>query len=326
MRSLIMFMSLFAGLSSRSLAGNENSGGGGAFLCQDSGSRTTQLLDLWEATNIYHFPVAFSNESAEVQFNRVVDRLGSFDSQLPQKIKEIAKTLFANKSFLNNGVRLSPPQDANNAYLPTNCQLVGMMFYDGGVQHLVIDNEYFSLLRTQTDIAAAVLHEAYYYLSRNMNSNNHFHYTFLDDSNYVRKFVGCAFSSNTTCFGTVTKKTIKNLSKSTKHCSGPNSDIDIYYSDSGFTTQQIPFLGGYVGSVKKNSLTVVNKAFGRVFNEPLVINDDSSAASYGAMNSELNQFGYNLIAFSIGQFVGNPDKALLMSADGKNYQDRMTCH
>lgn len=172
--------------------GGVDSGGGGAFKCADG---KTELLDLWEAEAIYDLSITRSNEDVVTQFKRAASKLASIDSALPGEVTTIAQKLFDEKISLKAGIELEPPRDANSNYKKSGCSLVGMMFFDRLKQKLVIDDKHFNKLKSNTDIAAGMMHEAWYLLVRKNQTAN----AKVTDSVNSRKLVGCLFSDSTSC-------------------------------------------------------------------------------------------------------------------------------
>lgn len=171
--------------------GGVDSGGGGALNCNGQ----TELLDLWEGEAIYDLNIVRSNENAIEQFARAAGKLAQIDSALPAEVTAIAQKLFNEKLSLKAGMELEPPRDANSNYKKKNCSLVGMMFYDRLKQKLVIDESHFSKLKSNTDVAAGMMHEAWYYLVRKNQSKT----VSVKDSVNSRKLVACLFSDSSTC-------------------------------------------------------------------------------------------------------------------------------
>lgn len=197
--------------------GGVDSGGGGALLCADG---KTELLDLWEGEALYNLNITRSNEAVITQFNRAVEKLGSYDSALPAEITAIAHKLFSEKESLKAGMELEPPRDANTNYKKAGCTLTGMMFYDRLKQKLVIDEKHFGKLKSNTDIAAGMVHEAWYYVVRkNQSAKNP-----VKDSVNSRKLVACLFSDSTTCL----QESIKTVSAKTFYsCKSETSEIEV---------------------------------------------------------------------------------------------------
>jgi len=179
--------------------GGVDSGGGGAFKCADG---KTELLDLWEGEALYDLSITRSNEDVAVQFNRAVNKLAAIDSALPGELTAIAQKLFTEHIPLKAGIELEPPRDANSNYKKAGCSLVGMMFYDRLKTKLVIDEKHFSKLKSNTDIAAGMMHEAWYFLVRKNQTAT----AKITDSVKSRKLVACLFSDSSSCLQTETVK------------------------------------------------------------------------------------------------------------------------
>ncbi len=199
-----------------SFAGGVDSGGGGAFMCADG---KTELLDLWEAEALYDLSITRSNEDVISQFNRAANKLAAIDSALPAEVTAIAQKLFTDKVSLKAGIELEPPRDANSNYKKSGCSLVGMMFFDRLKQKLVIDEKHFSKLKSNTDIAASMMHEAWYLLVRKNASQ----LGPVTDSVNSRKLVGCLFSDSASCLQSATVKTGRTFYS----CKSTTSEIEI---------------------------------------------------------------------------------------------------
>jgi len=212
---LLALSILTASLFTQAKAGGVDSGGGGAFLCGNK----TELLDLWEGEALYDLSITRSNEAVATQFKRAVSKLGAIDSALPGEVTAIAQKLFNEKISLKAGIELEPPRDANSNYKKSGCALVGMMFYDRLKQKLVIDEKHFSKLKSNTDIAAGMVHEAWYFLVRKNASQ----LGPVTDSVNSRKLVGCLFSDSISCLQATPAKSGRTFYS----CKSAASEIEI---------------------------------------------------------------------------------------------------
>ena len=197
-------------------SGGVDSGGGGAFICANG---KTELLDLWEAEALYDLSITRSDSDVMTQFNHAANKLAAIDSSLPGELTAIAQKLFNEKVSLKAGMELEPPRDANSNYKKSGCTLVGMMFFDRLKQKLVIDDKHFNKLKSNTDIAAGMMHEAWYFLVRKNQSAN----AKITDSVNSRKLVGCLFSDSTSCLQTETAKPARIFYS----CQSATSEIEI---------------------------------------------------------------------------------------------------
>ncbi len=210
------------------LAGNGTSGGGGAFVCRDADQniKSSHLLDLWEAKKIFKLDIVISNDSVEAQIAQALAKLASADPLLAAKTAEYIPILFLNARQLDDDISLPAPEDAANRYQMRGCPLEGMMFYDGDFDQLQISPSVFDKLATNTDLAAAKIHEAVYYVIRNSiveNSDRVIDQT----SKAIRKLVGCLFSTNKECLSpTLSKEQIIASSDSVYYCQ--NSEMAYY--------------------------------------------------------------------------------------------------
>ena len=210
---MIVLMVIAVGVFSSAVfaAGTQGSGGGGAFSCYEpdhQGSPTTNvyLLDLWEGENLPiggpKLNIPRSNEPVWDQFAKAVNKLKTYDPFLPEELTRIAKELFDSDKKLNLfsgrkiSLEISPPADALNAYKKKDCDLVGMMYFNGETQKLDVDFDHFNKLANNTEIAAAMLHEAWYFLARS-NSPEQFP---VINSVKTRKLVACVFSTDAFCW------------------------------------------------------------------------------------------------------------------------------
>lgn len=218
-----------------SFAGGVDSGGGGAFKCADG---KTELLDLWEAEALYDLSITRSDSDTMTQFNRAANKLAAIDSALPGELTAIAQKLFNEKIPLKAGIELEPPRDANSNYKKSGCTLVGMMFFDRLKQKLVIDEKHFSKLRSNTDIAAGMMHEAWYFLVRKNQTAT----AKIADSVNSRKLVGCLFSDSTSCLQAETVK----AGRTFYSCKSDSSEIE---------------MAGHNGVYYLNILKIGNRSF-----------------------------------------------------------------
>lgn len=197
-------------------SGGVDSGGGGALKCADG---KTELLDLWEAEALYDLSITRSDADVMTQFNHAANKLAAIDSSLPGELTAIALKLFNAKISLKAGIELEPPRDANSNYKKSGCTLVGMMFFDRLKQKLVIDDKHFNKLKSNTDIAAGMMHEAWYFLVRKNASQ----LGPVTDSVNSRKLVGCLFSDSASCLQSATVKTGRTFYS----CKSTTSEIEI---------------------------------------------------------------------------------------------------
>ncbi len=165
--------------------GGESSGGGGGFYC--SATDQTELLDTWEGRNLYGYTIPSSNVDVQLQLNQALLKLQKIAPHISDKVKFLVSDLQTKAIPLPAGVELAFPHDALPDFQKSNCQLRGLMFFDGSRNVLRYDAELVKKLTNNTDIAALWMHEAVYKTLR-----DDFQET---NSKASRKIVACLFSS-----------------------------------------------------------------------------------------------------------------------------------
>ena len=231
--------------------GGADSGGGGAFVCPLTAPGKnghwfhSELIDLWEARSpdVYNLPLVRSDAPVDLQLKKALAKLDKYDSQLGQELYDLAHKLFAEKISVSKETELQPPDDALAKFGKKGCPAKGMMYYDGERQRLFVDEPVFDALISNTDKAAGMLHEAWYYLARNSPEAA----LSVENSIKTRRMVGCLFSESTSCLENIYKQQFEkyrflnyreliNTSKSfnfftatekLKKLSCKNSDLDI---------------------------------------------------------------------------------------------------
>jgi hypothetical protein len=243
----IVFYIFALGFSFNVFAGNGTSGGGGAFVCRDNEKNilSSYLLDLWEAQKINNQEIVFSNVSSEEQINNAIEKLNKVDSYLASETAQQVELIFNSARYLPDDISLPAPApaDANSKYQKKDCPLEGMMFYDGDLDQLQIVPSVFNKLATNTDIAAAKLHEALYYVFRNNTIENV--QSNISTSIPIRNLVGCLFSRNDDCLiSNFSKNNILSNSDSAYLCESPNFSFYLLkknaYIESSFQSVGFP--------------------------------------------------------------------------------------
>jgi hypothetical protein len=187
-------------------AGTVSDGGGGAYVCRDAAKKiiSSHLVDLWEAENVeWTWPnngqprvartikIRFSNANPEQQFQAALSRIAKLDGALADEIKREKTGIFAKPHKLPESISISVPEDLRNTYFPTSCEAEGMMLYRGDKDMLDIRPDIFAALATNTDIAAAWMHEALYKVLRTGAP--------IPNSKKVRRLNACLFSTDENC-------------------------------------------------------------------------------------------------------------------------------
>lgn len=151
-------------------SGPISSGGGGVFVCRDKQGQinNVEMIDLWEIKNIpdTRYEVLESNEVPDIQIEKALAKLDTLAPTFGKAIRY--EVLQQRRMFqpMNAGVRLVPPTDMGTPYRKDGCEVAGMMYYDSLKNKISYDSEYFAHLSSNTQIAAAYLHEAIYKILR----------------------------------------------------------------------------------------------------------------------------------------------------------------
>lgn len=198
---LLAAVAMFSVISTFAADGTKDGGGGGAYVCRnaDGAILKSMLADLWEAEKTpFRWPnhkgklhVSKSNEDAKQQFQKALSKLASADPKFAAMVGSEMEKIWAGLEIMPEDVSIAVPDDLKVGYFPTGCAPEGMMFYNDEADKLHIREDIFQKLETQTDVAAAWMHEAVYKILR----EKALHQT----SKYARRLVACLFSANTDC-------------------------------------------------------------------------------------------------------------------------------
>ena len=131
--------------------------------------------------------------------------MANLESALSAETRSKIPFIFSKARILGDDIALPAPADADEHYQKKGCPLEGMMYYDGELDQLQISPSVFDKLASNTDIAAAKIHEALYFVLRNKIVKNTENFG-LSNSVPVRKLVGCLFSENSDCLNPVMSK------------------------------------------------------------------------------------------------------------------------
>lgn len=192
------------------LGGPSDGGGGGAFVCRQAGVvQSSELIDLWEAKNrpyrwadkasVYKLTIPYSNEDVNVQVNRAIKKLAEADPALAIRVRGLVNIIRHRTLALPEEISVEVPPDALAVYSKTGCPPEGMMFYDDADGALNVKQEVFDKLLNNTNIAAAITHEALYKAFRDMRARNELSSP-LTDSTPVRRINACLYATDD-CLG-----------------------------------------------------------------------------------------------------------------------------
>lgn len=200
-------------------AGGVSSGGGGAMVCRDPNSGaviSAQLLDLWEGQNIRGWKIKDSYSNVDGHLAIALDQIKRLNTVLAAGIQKEIEKIRSERILLPSGVEIQPPQDALNKYKQKGCALEGMMLYDGDLDRLTINDEIFSKLENEAQIAAAWFHEGAYKVLREFGQT---------DSKATRQLTACLFTDSN-CF-----ESLKFISNTTETYKCQSDDITFNWSE-----------------------------------------------------------------------------------------------
>lgn len=174
-----------------SQAGVMNGGGGKGVLCATSAnSQVLEVLDLYEAKNIFKLEEESRKASLSEEWAMAAERMNTVFQepnkpvQTPPPIDQasLEKQMRELMIPIPAGARLPLTDDATLPVLPSACKIVQIAVYNNlGLQ---LDEEYWNLLDSRNK-AALFLHEMLYLSRRDYGAT---------DSDQTRRFVGRVFS------------------------------------------------------------------------------------------------------------------------------------
>ncbi|MBY0371175.1 hypothetical protein K2X33_10845 [bacterium] len=173
------------------VAGHER-GNSGGILCEEGGTETFELFDLWEARELRKETlIGMGNLSIEAMARKTLRELrgttGEFRLEAADWLEEAIKFWGREKSFLTGNTAIAPPQDAMNEFTGRNCKpLVGIALWQDRTNSVFFDPHWIARL-TPLHRAAVLVHEAVYKTLRNSYR--------VVDSSLARFITGCAFST-----------------------------------------------------------------------------------------------------------------------------------
>jgi hypothetical protein len=187
----ISYLALSLGLvASNTIAGVGGGNGGGAIVCgnSDGSIQSAQLLDLVEATD-QGLTIVRTDEPREVQLERALKRLETYDPSTVEKMRDVLKSLV--KAPVPAGKQLYPPKDTGLQYFNSqrnNCSPRGLGDYNDRLNILEVDFNIENAM-SKTDQAAFDFHEALYKVQRGRPP-------FVKNSMSARKLTGAVFAQD----------------------------------------------------------------------------------------------------------------------------------
>lgn len=175
-------------------AGNSVGNGGDVVICPHS----TELLDLYEAKELYKKNLITLNENHKVIIKERLSILGKLSSKLEALY---LKKINAYKIAFKNEIVLKDLKDENHVFIPKNCSLKQIAHRRNEASpayDIIINDDYWKKLNNVNQ-ASLIMHEVIY---------DHFRFFKIPNSSGVRKFVGIIFSNG---FDKFSKKDLKEL-------------------------------------------------------------------------------------------------------------------
>jgi|GEM_PF-4840860 len=213
-----------------SFAGTKDGGGGGAYVCRnaDGSIRKSMLADLWEAKNTpFRWPhktgkisIPNSGESRHVLLQRALDRLEKLNPSLARQVSDEGYSIWKNLEMVPEDVSIAVPDDLKVGYFPTGCPAEGMMFYNDEADQLHVRSDLLRSLETETDQAAAWMHEALYKILREQGGHA--------DSRKTRRLVACLFSDEPDCLALPKQEVVPNDGRFIVECISPSFKVTYF--------------------------------------------------------------------------------------------------
>lgn len=232
------FICLMSTFALSAFAGPQGSGGGKGVVCHDASGnvQSVELLDLWEAREVYGRPAMISNAPVADQVKNGIEALkysiqtkvgpvlepGDADHFLTEP-ELLARGLTANAQlFMSNsneihhvrGQKLTPTDDSFENMQPTgNCDIEQLVDYlDSLTEPIILVNQDLLDHMNNTNLAALYLHEGYY---RYLRGNNYLYLSYRETNSVrTRRAIGYVFAGNK--FGSLEAL----IGKDYVHCEG----------------------------------------------------------------------------------------------------------
>lgn len=192
MKIIQLSLLLLAALSAPAFAGVDSSGGGRGVVCRDSRGRikSAELLDLWEARQIYRRVIVPSRRPVKEQVEQALGRLQNlfyYDSFNADGTKSPSGEMLLSdlrprtEIFLKpseilvplRGTKLNDTLDSEEPAVPANCLVEQIVnFMDSSTKPIVLVNEDIYQKLSPTNQAALIVHEALYGFLRGYGEKN----------------------------------------------------------------------------------------------------------------------------------------------------------
>jgi len=202
------------------MAGSEGTGGGKGVVCRSASGEieSVELLDLWEAREVYGRPAVYSSSPLEEQLSAAIDRLkyavqlgidvklynqdGEFNEPdyFAFRLKKVSQFFTGDSRFVRRlrNARLTPTEDSFELAQPEGlCKIEQIVnFVDAAVFPMILIDQDLLDHMDATNRAALYLHEAFYLYMRGYHANLQFANYREPDSRRVRKAIGYVFAGN----------------------------------------------------------------------------------------------------------------------------------
>lgn len=185
LRKNIAVIALVCLTGATAFAGKEGHGGN-AVVCRDSVGRikSAELLDLFEGRVIYRLKFQSSPLPIQLQLHGILNRLWAANKDMAAYMEPLFREIDANKTVLQDGVQLTPVDDAFPTVIPTDCKIEQLANYVND-QQILVDGEIWKMLDL-TNQAALIVHESLYKFLRSFGET---------DSRRTRRIVAYLFSN-----------------------------------------------------------------------------------------------------------------------------------
>lgn len=187
----LLLVCLFVGYAQISYAGNTDGGGAGALICR-SGNK---LYDLWEAgvprlLSKSGLRISYSKAAVDLQVEKAIVRLEQANPSFGERLRWEVDFFYKHRAGMPSGTKISPPKDLDSVLVDSNCkEIAGLARWLDEKNIVYVDEALFKSLKTNTDRAALIVHEAIY---RVLREQDHAHS--LNSSFPARLIVAYLFS------------------------------------------------------------------------------------------------------------------------------------
>ena len=201
---LLFTLNLAQAESEGDAEGPRTGGGGGAYVCRNAGKEieSVELLDLFETRELDGQAIAYDDQTPpEQQVDQALERLREIHPDFAAQTGRAWNQIKGHITWGSDKLDIKPPNDARSHFSKKDCELEGMMYYNGANQRLIVKSATFKAQKRNTEVAASYMHEAIYKALRDkFDAHN---------SLLARHLNGCLFAENAgDCLGLVSVKKV----------------------------------------------------------------------------------------------------------------------